>query len=122
MGRTTNSVLPMDTGDLEWVIRDENDTALYKIAPYSNHLCYNLYQWSAITDRKTGETRWDWKDTGVYPSTLEHACDIIRNRLVMNSGVKTSDLTELKKAITRSTNLIVGAVRKGFDNVDDKSK
>ena len=43
------SVQAKDTGDLEWTICDADGNNLYKIVPYSNHLCYNIYEWGATT-------------------------------------------------------------------------
>lgn len=116
------SVQAKDTGDLEWTICDADGNNLYKIVPYSNHLCYNIYEWGATTRRDTGEEVMEWKDTGKYPSTLDHACDVIRNQLIMNCGLRTKEFTELKKAITRSTNQILAAVEEGFANGKRKPK
>lgn len=122
MTKNHDSVMAEDTGDLEWTILDNNDDPIFKIVPYSNHLCYEIYKWDTTVRRDSGEEVMEWKSTGMYPSTLDHACNVIRDYLVMDCGVKTSDLTELKKAITRSTNQILAAVKEGFANGKPKRK
>lgn len=108
------SVTANQTGDIEWTITDEDGSPRYKIVPYQNHLCYNLFEWGVTTNRKTGEETWGWKDTGYYPSDLALACNVVRDRLIMASGVHTKDMVELKKVITRSTTQILNAVKEGF--------
>ena len=103
------------TGKLVFIVLDEDGENLWKIESYSNGLCYNLFEWCEIKTKGTGEVRMDWKDTGYYPSTLDHACVVIRDRMLNGSNVHSSDFADLKRAITRSTNLIVSAVERAFN-------
>ena len=96
---------------MEWIINKGDGTPAFKVVPYSNHLCYQLFQWDSTLKRDTGEESWGWKDTGKYPSNLPHACEIIRNMMVMEWDIKTSDFKEIKKAITQSTNAIIAATK-----------
>lgn len=115
MGTRADAVTPAKTGKTEFVVLDEDGNNLWKIKSYSNGLCYNLFEWGEIKTKGTGETRWDWKDTGYYPSTLDHACVVIRDRMLNGSGIRTGEFADLKRAITRSTNLIIAAVERAFD-------
>ncbi len=106
-----------DTKDTVFIINDDKGNPLYRIRPYSqNYLCYQVDEWATVKTRGTKETRTEWKALECYPWNLAHACDIIKGWLIMRGGVTTSDLTELKKVITRSTNLVMKAVEEGFEN------
>jgi len=110
------------TGELIWVVRNDDGVPLYKIEPYNNHLCYNLFEWGPTKKRDTGEEVWGWKDMGKYPTSLEHACTMLRDMLIMETGLETSEFSELKKTVTRSTTRIVKAVKGGFANGEGQSQ
>lgn len=52
----------------------------YQIRPYSNHLCWELFEYREVTCNKgdhKGEKRMDLVSLGVYPSSFGHALYII---------------------------------------------
>lgn len=107
---------PKDTGDLTFIVKDEKGEPVYRIRPYaSTYLHYVIDEWREVTNRRTKETRLDWVQLECYPSTLEYACTKLRDWLLMRKDVQTSDLTEIKKAITRSTNQIMKAIKEVTD-------
>lgn len=108
------------TKDLIFIIKDEDGNPLYRVRPYSStYLCYVIDEWREVKSRKGEGSRLDWVQMECYPSTLDHACTILRKKLLMKSNVETSDLTEIKKAITRSTNRIIKAIEEGLKGVTD---
>lgn len=109
------------TGDLIWTINSEDGTPLYQVRPYSNHLCYELFEWGQTKRKDTGELEWEWKALGVYPNNLPHACDIMRDNLVMDNAGAVKDFTQIKRAITQSTNAIIKAIEAAQVMEDAKS-
>lgn len=107
------TTLCRDTGDLVIEFLNEDGKPLYRLQPYSNHLCYVIYKWTEVKKREDGELSWEWKQLECYPSTLEYGCTKIRDWLVMEGGIAddVTSLTEVRKTITRSTNTIVNAIK-----------
>lgn len=42
----------------------------YEIRPTPNRLCWEIFEYREIVDRKTHEKRMDWASTGHFPSFL----------------------------------------------------
>lgn len=58
---------------MEYIIDDR-----YKISPYNNGLCYDLYEFREVISKRTGESKGkQWVHTGKYPSSFAHALRII---------------------------------------------
>lgn len=105
---------PKDTGDLVFIVKDEKGEPIYRIRPYpSAYLQYVIDEWREITNRRTKETRLDWVQLESYHGSLEDACTRVRDFVLSRNDVQTSNLSEIKKAITRSTNQIIKAVKEG---------
>lgn len=107
------------TKDLVWTVYDDNSNPVFQLRPYSNYLCYELFKWGETTRRDTGEVVEEWKAMGVYPTTLEHACSIMRDDMVMKCTGALNDFTQLKRSITQSTNRIIKAIEEAKVMEDD---
>ena len=58
---------------MDYIIADK-----YKLSPYKNYQCYDLYEFRDVKSRDTGESKGEqWVHTGKYPSTLTGALKII---------------------------------------------
>ena len=58
---------------MEYLIDDR-----YKIVSYHNGLCYDLYEFREVVNKRTGESKGEqWVHTGKYPTSFTHALRII---------------------------------------------
>lgn len=99
---------------MKYTIKDEKGKNLYRIYPYENGLCWCIDEYTLIKPRdKSKEPYWRWKFTETYPRTFELAVMKVQEWMIVKKKLDTSDLTELKKALTRNTNLIIKAIEGG---------
>lgn len=114
---------PRQSKDLVFTVKNDEGKPVYRIRPYpSTYLHYVIDEYRNVTNRKTGETRVDWVELQCYPSTLEHACTIVRNKLLMKGNANTSELSEVKGAITKSTNQIIKAIAAAVEEVNGRGQ
>lgn len=58
---------------MEYIIDDR-----YKITPYNNGLCYDLYEFREVISKRTGESKGEqWAHTGKYPTSFAQALFLI---------------------------------------------
>lgn len=55
----------------------------YRIEPFSNGLCFEIWKYRAVKDRKTGKEEMRWVSLDKYASTFGHALRIIYNDMMM---------------------------------------
>lgn len=114
MTRSKDCIMANDVEEWCWEFKDEKNKPLYRLHPYGkNALCFRVDEYRKVKNRETGKFDYKWIPLECYPSTLDHACDIIRKMLMMKGVNDTRDLTEMKKALTKSTNQIVKAISEG---------
>lgn len=73
----------------------------YELRPYSNGLCWELWEYKTVTAKDTKEKRKEWVSLGVYPSNLGHGLACIYERELM----KQRGTKDLKAAITTAKRL-----------------
>lgn len=54
----------------------------FQIRPYSNGLCWEVWERRKWKPKGGGPTKEGWQSCGVYPSTLGHALFIVFERLL----------------------------------------
>lgn len=91
---------------MEYIIDDR-----YKIKPYNNDLCYDLYEYREVIKKSTGESKgMQWVHTGKYPTSFAHALSIIYE-MEMKRGEGT--IKGLDAAIKHAKD-IENRIRKGI--------
>lgn len=98
-------------GDTTIIIKDDDGKPLYKIEPYPNHLCWQVFEWGMTTKRKTKEKVEEWKPLECYPTDLYYACVKLREMMTMRGEKIPQGLIETQKTITRCNNRIVKALK-----------
>lgn len=77
----------------------------YQVRPYSNNLCWEIFEYRPIKDRETKEvTREDWVSLGVYPDTLGNALETIYERVLKldSSHVSLKEALDTAKRISKA--------------------
>ena len=83
----------------------------YELRPYSNNLCWELFKFCEIKDRKTNECRMDWKSLGKYPVTLEEGLLTIYESMLRDEDI-TTDMDGALRAARKIRDEIRKAVKK----------
>lgn len=73
----------------------------YQIRPYGNNLCWEIWKYKNVRNKKTGETRDDWVSLGWYPQSLDYALFLIYE-LELKLG---DDTVDLKKAMSTAKSI-----------------
>lgn len=59
----------------------------YRIKPYENHLCWEIFEYREVTSNKgenKGKTAKKWVSAEKYPSTFGHALQIVYEMMLMD--------------------------------------
>ena len=88
----------MKTNPLRLTITADDGSPLYKIEPYHNNLCYELFEWRKI-EKRDGETEFGWVDRNLYPRNIEDALRIIERDMIMKYGGCISTVEEMRKML-----------------------
>lgn len=100
-----------DDATFEFIIMSEDgETPAFKIVQTPQLLDFEVLEYRKIVSKTTKEERMDYVSIPCYYHNLESALIWVRDRLVKKSKLSTSDVTELKKTITRCNNQIIKAV------------
>lgn len=88
----------MRMGCEEMIIEYEN----YQIRPYSNNLCWEIFTYRPVKDKKTNEIkRYGWCSMGVYPTSFGGAIEYIYER-ELKAG---TDVVSLKVALDQANKI-----------------
>lgn len=57
----------------------------YQLRPIANGLCFEVFKYKSVKDRKTGDEGEKWVSLGRYGSSLSHALRIVFNDMIRNN-------------------------------------
>lgn len=71
----------------------------YRIKPYENGLCWEVFKYREVKSTKDGSVRMDWVSTGKYPSNYGQALQIVYELMLKESDEVIEGIEEaIKKA------------------------
>lgn len=95
MRKNPNTVLPFDVPGLSFYVKDKNGQDLYRVYTDPQFLNFLIDEWAYVTNKRTGESEWKWKQLPVYHQSLLRTLIWIERKLV----AKDEDISELKDVV-----------------------
>jgi hypothetical protein len=80
----------------------------YALKPYDRY--YELYEWRGVKRRESDVVTEKWISCECFPSTLDHALEMVLNRLLLQK-LDSKTLEELERDVIRIIRLIHEARR-----------